>query len=121
MADEESVAAEETTVQPERYVEDESFVPDPTDQLGQVLTRGNVNPADSLEYATPMFRQERGGTAEDGGLTQDEYYLTPAQRAAALTPDDVEEGNEAALTTASPAATGAPVIPPAETPEGPQE
>jgi len=99
------------SVQPERYVESEDHVPNPTDQYGQVLTHGNIDQTQSLEFATPLFRDLHGGSGEEGELTQDEYFLTPGQRAAALTPDDVEDPAE--LTVGSPASTTGPVVEPA--------
>jgi len=109
---EETVQPEQESVQPERYVESEDYVPNPTDQYGQVLTHGNIDQSQSMEFATPLFRQMHTGTGEDGELTQDEYFLTPGQRAAALTPDDVEDPAE--LTVGSPAATSGPIVEPAE-------
>lgn len=87
-------------IQPNRYVEDENFIPDPTAQFGVALTRGNINPTDSLETITPMWREQRGGA----DLTDDEYFLTAAQRDAALTDEDLEARDEARREEASQAA-----------------
>ena len=73
-------------IQPDRYVENEDFAPDPTAQYGVALTSGNVNPIDSLEYTTPLYREMRGGS----DMSDDEYFLTPGQRAAALTEEEAQ-------------------------------
>jgi hypothetical protein len=77
-------------IQPDRYVENEDFAPDPTAQYGVALTSGNVNPIDSLEYTTPLYREMRGGS----DMSDDEYFLTPGQRAAALTEEEAQAAAE---------------------------
>jgi hypothetical protein len=83
--------AQEPVLQPNRYVENEDFVPNPTDQYGQVLTHGpGVDATEGMGYASPLFRQH---TASASGKepTDDEYYLTSAQRAAAVSEEDEAE------------------------------
>lgn len=86
----------ENTIQPERYVESDEHVPDPTDQYGVVITNGpSISVSDGIDYATPLFREHR--IAREGeDPTQDEYFLTDAQRAAAATPEDAAPADEVA-------------------------
>ena len=74
-------------LQPDRYLESESHVPNATDQYGVVLTNGAANLSDGVQYATPLFREHRLGLEGDPEITQDEYYLTPGQREAGLEPE----------------------------------
>jgi hypothetical protein len=87
--DEAAAAEVQESVQPNRYVENESHVPNPTDQYGDVLTRGNVDTTRQMETATPIFRQHQAAASGEE-VSQDGYFLTAQQIEAAR--DLNEEG-----------------------------
>jgi len=95
-------------LQPNRYFEREDFVPNPTDQYGTVLTHGpGVDTTEGMDYGTPLFREHRAAV-EGEEPTDDEYYLTRAQRAAAESVEDEEAAEEEPVAEPTPAKQSAP-------------